>query len=57
MCLMNTVNGFIRTKTVIEKRYKGRWSQSMLADYCWKFARDHPEEQHKRNAAKRTKYE
>ena len=38
--------------TVIEKRYKGRWSQCMLADYCWKLARDHPEEQHKRNAAK-----
>ena len=37
---------------VIEKRYKGRRSQSMLADYCWKLARDHPEEQHKRNAAK-----
>ncbi len=42
---------------VIEKRYKGKWSQSMLADYCWKLARDHPEEQHKRNAAKRAKCE
>ena len=39
----------------IEKRHKGRWSQSTLADYCWKLAHNHPEEQHKRNAAKRAK--
>ena len=43
--------------TAIEKRYKERWSQNMLADYCWKLVRDHPEEQHKRNAAKRAKCE
>ena len=32
---------FHQDMAVIEKLYKGRWSQSMLADYCWKPARDH----------------
>jgi len=25
---------------VMEKRYQGRWSPSMLGDYCWTLARD-----------------
>ena len=27
----------------MEKRYQGKWSSSMLADYCWTLARDQPE--------------
>jgi hypothetical protein len=26
----------------MEKRYKGKWSSSMLADYCWTVTRDSP---------------
>ena len=33
---------------VIENRYKGKWSVSMLADYCWSIKRDDSETQHKR---------
>jgi len=32
----------------MEKRYQGKWSTSMLADYCWSFQRDEPHAQHKR---------
>jgi hypothetical protein len=28
--------------TAVEGRYKGKWSQSMLADYCWTLMRDSP---------------
>ena len=34
--------------SVIENRYKGKWSVSMLADYCWSIQRDDLETQHKR---------
>ena len=34
--------------SVIENRYKGKWSVSMLADYCWLIQRDDSETQHKR---------
>ena len=34
--------------SVIENRYKGKWSVSMLADYCWSIPRDDSETQHKR---------
>jgi len=27
----------------MEKRYQGKWTSSMLADYCWKLKRDVPE--------------
>ena len=27
---------------VMEKRYQGRWSPSMLADYCWTLVRNQP---------------
>ena len=33
--------------SVIENRYKGKWSVSMLADYCWSIQRDDSETQHK----------
>ena len=33
---------------VIENRYKGKCSVSMLADYCWSIQRDDSETQHKR---------
>ena len=32
--------------TVIEKRYKGKWSVGMLADYCWSIQRDSSEPKH-----------
>ena len=34
--------------SVMEKRYQGKWSAAMLADYCWSIVRDKPEEQYKR---------
>ena len=34
----------------MEKRYQGKQSNSMLADYCWKFSRNAPEQLHKRQA-------
>ena len=34
--------------SVIENRYKGKWSVSMLADCCWSIQRDDSETQHKR---------
>jgi len=27
----------------MQKRYQGKWSSSMLADYCWTLKRDVPE--------------
>ena len=33
---------------VIEKRYKGKWSVGMIADYCWSIQRDSSEPEHKR---------
>jgi len=27
----------------MEKRYQGKWTSSMLADYCWTLKRDVPE--------------
>jgi hypothetical protein len=37
----------------MEKRYQGKWSPSMLADYCWTVARDAPCNEYKRQANKR----
>ena len=31
---------FHQNIAVMEKRYQGRWSPSMLANYCWTLARD-----------------
>jgi hypothetical protein len=31
----------------MEKRYQGKWSTYMFADYCWMLARNAPEQLHK----------
>ena len=33
---------------VIEKRFKGKWSNGMLVEYCWSLKGDKPEQEHKR---------
>jgi hypothetical protein len=35
---------------VMEKRYKGKWSPTMLADYCWTLQREAPDVPYKRAA-------
>lgn len=39
--------------SAMEKRYQGKWSPSMLADYCWNLTRDDPTAVYKRQAKKR----
>ena len=34
--------------SVMEKRYKGKWSAAMLADFCWMLQRDAPDVVYKR---------
>jgi hypothetical protein len=34
----------------MEKRYHGKWSLSMLADYCWTLRRDVPQATHSRKS-------
>jgi hypothetical protein len=34
----------------MEKRYHGKWSLSMLADYCWTLKRDVPQVTHSRKS-------
>lgn len=36
--------------SVMENRYQGKWSFSMLADYCWTLKRDVPEAQYSRKS-------
>ena len=36
----------------MEQRYQGKWSTTMLADYCWTLRRDAPEQLYKRQAKK-----
>jgi len=36
----------------MEGRYKGKWSPSMLADYCWTLTRDSPNSTVNRQAKK-----
>jgi len=36
-----------------EKRYQGKWSPAMLADYCWSVTRDVPLAEYKRQVKKR----
>jgi hypothetical protein len=36
--------------SAMEKRYQGKWSSSMLADYCWTVTRDSPGLAYKRQA-------
>ena len=37
----------------MERRYQGKWSPAMLADFCWSISRDCPEVEYKRQAKKR----
>jgi hypothetical protein len=34
----------------MEKRYQGKWSLSMLSDYCWTLKRDVPQATHSRKS-------
>ncbi|UYV65083.1 hypothetical protein LAZ67_3003062 [Cordylochernes scorpioides] len=34
----------------MEKRYQGKWSPAMLADYCWTLKRDLPQAKHRRKS-------
>ena len=34
---------FLQDILAMEKRYQGKWTSSMLADYCWTLKRDVPE--------------
>jgi len=34
----------------VEKRYKGKWTASMLAEYCWTVKRDVPDAKYRRKA-------
>jgi hypothetical protein len=36
--------------TSMEKRYQGKWSPSMLADYCWTLKRDVPQTKYARKS-------
>jgi len=34
---------FLQDILAMQKRYQGKWTSSMLADYCWTLKRDVPE--------------
>ena len=34
----------------MEKRYQGKWTSSMLADYCWTLNRDAPDAKYRRKS-------
>lgn len=36
--------------SLMEKRYQGKWSPGMLADYCWRLKRDLPEAKYSRKS-------
>jgi hypothetical protein len=46
---------FRQENATMEKRCQGKWSTSMLADYCWTLARNAPEQLHKRQAKRSRK--
>ena len=41
---------FHQDVALMEKRYKGKWSSSMLADFCWMLQRDAPNATYKRKS-------
>jgi hypothetical protein len=41
---------FHREIATMEKGYQGKWSTSMLAEYCWTLTRNAPEQLHERQA-------
>jgi hypothetical protein len=43
---------FHRDIAAMEKRYQGKWSSSMLTDYCWTVTKDSPGLAYKRQAKK-----
>jgi len=36
--------------TSMEKMYQGKWTSSMLADYCWTLKMDEPDNKYRRNS-------
>ena len=34
----------------MEKRYQGKWTSSVLADYCWTLKRDVPDAKYRRKS-------
>lgn len=39
----------------MEKRYQGKWTPNMLADYCWTLLRDAPTVEYKKQAKRARK--
>ena len=37
----------------MERRYQGKWSLAMLADFCWTLRRDAPTNEYKRQAKRK----
>ena len=46
---------FYQEIAMMEERYQGKWSTSLLADYCWTLARKAPEQLPKRQAKRSRK--
>ena len=44
---------FHQQTSLIEKRYQGKWSARMLADYCWTVIRDATQLDYKREAKRK----
>jgi len=42
---------FHKDISTIKKRYQGKWSPSMLADYCWTLIRDVPQAKYIRKSS------
>lgn len=40
--------------SAMEKRYQGKWSVTLLADYCWTLLRDTPETKYRRKTSRTT---
>jgi len=43
-------NRFHEDSLAMEKRYQGKWTSSMLAEYCWTLKRDVPEANYRRKS-------
>ena len=35
----------------MERRYQGKWTSTIIANYCWMLHRDEPNKEHKRRSA------
>ena len=40
--------------STMERRYQGKWSPNMLADYCWSMKRDNPKAKYSRKSSSTT---